>query len=108
MYPRTSTLQNYYPSHILHLINMSNRVYFSVEGRVQGVGFSSRIWCDWLVPKHKGWETFEVEGEAQASEEILSKFFKDVDDGPRSARVTKVSQEERQIIEGETDFTVTR
>ncbi|KAM0399854.1 hypothetical protein HYE67_008381 [Fusarium culmorum] len=66
---------------------MSNRVYFSVEGRVQA---------------------FEVEGEAQASEEILSKFFKDVDDGPRSARVTKVSQEERQIIEGETDFTVTR
>jgi acylphosphatase len=51
---------------------------------------------------------FEVEGEAQASEEVLSKFFKDVDDGPRSARVTKVSQEERQIIDGESDFAVTR
>ncbi|EKJ77804.1 hypothetical protein FPSE_02038 [Fusarium pseudograminearum CS3096] len=82
------------------------KVYFSVEGRVQGVGFRAREygvtgWC-------RNTKDERVEGEAQASEEILSKFFKDVDDGPRSARVTKVSQEERQIIEGESDFTVTR
>ncbi|KAG9507537.1 hypothetical protein J7337_001090 [Fusarium musae] len=50
----------------------------------------------------------KVEGEAQASEEILSKFFKDVDNGPRSARVVRVSQEVRQIIEDENDFVVTR
>ncbi|KAJ4016782.1 hypothetical protein NW766_004982 [Fusarium irregulare] len=66
---------------------MSKRVYFAVEGRVQ---------------------VLKVEGEAQASEEVLSKFFKDVDDGPRSARVTKVSQEDRQTIDGESDFSVTR
>lgn len=53
-------------------------------------------------------ELSQVEGEAQASEEVLSKFFKDVDNGPRSARVVRVSQEDRQIIEDENDFVVTR
>ncbi|CEI64102.1 hypothetical protein FVEN_g8952 [Fusarium venenatum] len=91
---------------------MSKRVYFSVEGRVQGVGF--RYFTQKRAQEYgvTGWcrntKDEKVEGEAQASEEVLSKFLKDVDDGPRSARVTKVSQEERQIIEGESDFTVTR
>ncbi|KAI1019004.1 hypothetical protein LB505_002843 [Fusarium chuoi] len=92
---------------------MSKRVYFAVEGRVQGVGFRSYFtqkkaqeygvtgWC-------RNTKEGKVEGEAQASEEVLSKFFKDVDNGPRSARVVRVSQEDRQIIEDENDFVVTR
>ncbi|EWG37197.1 acylphosphatase [Fusarium verticillioides 7600] len=91
---------------------MSKRVYFAVEGRVQGVGF--RYFTQKKAQEYgvTGWcrntKDEKVEGEAQASEEILSKFFKDVDNGPRSARVVRVSQEVRQIIEDENDFVVTR
>ncbi|CAG7564590.1 unnamed protein product [Fusarium equiseti] len=92
---------------------MSKRqVYFAVEGRVQGVGF--RYFTQKKAQEYgvTGWcrntKDERVEGEAQASEEVLSKFFKDVDDGPRSARVTKVSQEDRQTVDGESDFSVTR
>ncbi|KAM6531632.1 hypothetical protein FSOLCH5_001088 [Fusarium solani] len=49
-----------------------------------------------------------VEGEAQAAEDILTKFLKDVDYGPRHARVTKVVKEDREIVEGEDSFDVTR
>ncbi|KAF5669245.1 acylphosphatase [Fusarium heterosporum] len=92
---------------------MTKRVFFAVEGRVQGVGFR-RYFTQKKAQEYgiTGWcrntKDEKVEGEAQADEEILSKFFKDVDNGPGSARVTKVSQEERQLIDGENDFVVTR
>ncbi|KAF5017508.1 hypothetical protein F66182_10553 [Fusarium sp. NRRL 66182] len=91
---------------------MTKRIYFVVHGSVQGVGF--RYFTQKKAQEYgvTGWcrNTKEetVEGEAQASDEVLSKFFKDVDNGPRSARVTKVSQEERQLENGENDFVVTR
>ncbi|GKU10557.1 unnamed protein product [Fusarium langsethiae] len=81
------------------LLKGVSKVLASGMKRAQEYGVTG--WC-------RNTKDEKVEGEAQASEEVLSKFFKDVDDGPRSARVTKVSQEERQIIEGESDFTVTR
>ncbi|KAM0216677.1 hypothetical protein ACHAPA_007628 [Fusarium lateritium] len=91
---------------------MTKRVFFAVEGRVQGVGF--RYFTQKKAQEYgvTGWcrntKDETVEGEAQGNEEVLAKFFKDVDDGPRSARVTKVSQEERQLVDGENDFQVTR
>ncbi|KAJ3470654.1 hypothetical protein MRS44_000753 [Fusarium solani] len=69
---------------------MTKRVYFVVHGTVQGM-------C-----------RLPVEGEAQAAEDILTKFLKDVDYGPRHARVTKVVKEDREIVEGEDSFDVTR
>ncbi|KAG5663975.1 hypothetical protein HG530_004769 [Fusarium avenaceum] len=91
---------------------MTRRVFFAVEGRVQGVGF--RYFTQKKAQEYgvTGWcrntKDEKVEGEAQGNEEVLTKFFKDVDNGPRSARVTKVSQEERQLVDGENDFVVTR
>ncbi|SPJ79197.1 related to Acylphosphatase [Fusarium torulosum] len=91
---------------------MTKRVFFAVEGRVQGVGF--RYFTQKKAQEYgvTGWcrntKDEKVEGEAQGNEEVLTKFFKDVDNGPRSARVTKVSQEERQLVDGENDFVVTR
>ncbi|CAJ0545851.1 Ff.00g093240.m01.CDS01 [Fusarium sp. VM40] len=87
-------------------------VFFAVEGRVQGVGF--RYFTQKKAQEYgvTGWcrntKDEKVEGEAQGNEEVLTKFFEDVDNGPRSARVTKVSQEERQLVDGENDFVVTR
>ncbi|KAH7256870.1 Acylphosphatase-like domain-containing protein [Fusarium tricinctum] len=91
---------------------MTRRVFFAVEGRVQGVGF--RYFTQKKAQEYgvTGWcrntKDEKVEGEAQGNDEVLTKFFKDVDNGPRSARVTKVSQEERQLVDGENDFVVTR
>ncbi|WZH40054.1 Acylphosphatase-like domain-containing protein [Fusarium acuminatum] len=91
---------------------MLQKVFFAVEGRVQGVGF--RYFTQKKAQEYgvTGWcrntKDEKVEGEAQGNDEVLTKFFKDVDNGPRSARVTKVSQEERQLVDGENDFVVTR
>ncbi|KAL2685523.1 hypothetical protein Neosp_006623 [[Neocosmospora] mangrovei] len=79
---------------------MTKRVYFVVHGTVQGVGFR-------YFTRKKAQE-YGVEGEAQATEDILTKFLKDVDYGPRHARVTKVVKEDREIVEGEDTFDVTR
>lgn len=53
-------------------------------------------------------EEEQVEGEAQGDEEVLKKFLKDVDNGPRHAHVVKLEKEERDVIEGEEGFIVTR
>ncbi|GKT40102.1 uncharacterized protein ColSpa_00283 [Colletotrichum spaethianum] len=49
-----------------------------------------------------------VEGEAQGDEDALKKLLKDIDEGPRSAKVVKLDQEERDLIEDEKDFLVRR
>jgi len=50
----------------------------------------------------------KVEGEAQGEEDVLKKFLKDVDQGPRSSKVVRVDQEDRDIVEGEDGFVVRR
>ncbi|KAH7274033.1 hypothetical protein NW759_007646 [Fusarium solani] len=91
---------------------MTKRVYFVVHGTVQGVGF--RYFTRKKAREYgvTGWcrntRDNTVEGEAQAAEDILTKFLKDVDYGPRHARVTKVVKEDREIVEGEDSFDVTR
>ncbi|GJN68474.1 hypothetical protein PLIIFM63780_001344 [Purpureocillium lilacinum] len=48
----------------------------------------------------------KVEGEAQGEDDALQKFFKDVDDGPRHARVVQLTKEDRAVVEDETSFSV--
>ncbi|EQB55688.1 acylphosphatase [Colletotrichum gloeosporioides Cg-14] len=49
-----------------------------------------------------------VEGEAQGEEDALKKLLKDIDDGPRSARVVKLDHEDRDLVDGEEGFLVRR
>nr|XP_036583495.1 acylphosphatase [Colletotrichum truncatum]KAF6792538.1 acylphosphatase [Colletotrichum truncatum] len=59
-----------------------------------------------------GWcrntDSNKVEGEAQGEEDALKKFLKDVDEGPRSAKVVKLDHEDRDLVDGEQDFLVRR
>ncbi|KAF5125436.1 hypothetical protein E5D57_010123 [Metarhizium anisopliae] len=48
----------------------------------------------------------KVEGEAQGDEDTLSKFLKDVDQGPRHAKVVQLTREDRDVIEGEASFSI--
>ena len=48
----------------------------------------------------------QVEGEAQGDDEAIAAFLKDVDQGPRSAKVVKLDKEDRDVVEDEADFQV--
>ncbi|KAM5380233.1 hypothetical protein ACJZ2D_003684 [Fusarium nematophilum] len=91
---------------------MAKRVYFVVHGTVQGVGFryfTRKVAHEYGV---SGWcrntHDNKVEGEAQGSDDILAKFLNDVGTGPRHSKVTQVDKEERDVVEGESGFIVTR
>ncbi|CEJ90573.1 hypothetical protein VHEMI06346 [[Torrubiella] hemipterigena] len=47
-----------------------------------------------------------VEGEAQGGDEAMVKFLKDLHTGPQHAVVAKVTQEDRQTVEGEDTFAI--
>ncbi|KAI9904926.1 hypothetical protein N3K66_001455 [Trichothecium roseum] len=92
---------------------MSKRVYFVAHGgTVQGVGF--RYFTREKAQEYgvTGWcrNTIDnkVEGEAQGDEAVLEKFMKDVDQGPRHAKVVKLTQEDREVKAGESSFEVRR
>ncbi|KAI0483075.1 acylphosphatase [Xylariaceae sp. FL0804] len=89
---------------------MSQRVYFLVHGRVQGVNFryftankakelNITGWCR-NTPNDK------VEGEAQGDEDSIKQFLKEVNNGPPSAKVMKLDQESRDPQDGESKFEV--
>ncbi|KAK1597905.1 acylphosphatase [Colletotrichum navitas] len=89
------------------------KVYFLAHGgQVQGVGF--RYFTQKKATEYglTGWcrntDNNKVEGEAQGDEDALKKLLKDIDEGPRSAKVVKLDQEERSLIEDEKDFLVRR
>jgi acylphosphatase len=48
----------------------------------------------------------QVEGEAQGDEDKLGIFLNHVDDGPRHAKVVQLTQEDRQVVEGEASFSI--
>lgn len=48
----------------------------------------------------------QVEGEAQGEEDVLKKLMHDVNEGPRSSKVVKLDQTEKDLVQGETDFQV--
>ncbi|KND95362.1 Acylphosphatase [Tolypocladium ophioglossoides CBS 100239] len=90
---------------------MARRFYFVAHGGVvQGVGFryftQQRArdygitgWCR-NTPDNK------VEGEAQGEDDALDSFFKDVDKGPRHAIVVQFTKEDRDVVDGESSFSV--
>jgi acylphosphatase len=90
---------------------MSQRVYFLAHGgTVQGVGFrdftNKRATQYGLTGWVRNTPNNKVEGEAQGDPETLKKFLKDVDNGPRYAKVVRLDREERDLVEGEAGFEV--
>ncbi|KAK0112617.1 hypothetical protein ONS95_014360 [Cadophora gregata] len=91
---------------------MAKRLSFRVHGDVQGVGF--RYFTRKKATSYgvTGWvrntANNKVEGEAQAEDDILQKFMKDVESGPSHATVDKVEKQEIDVVEGETGFEVRR
>ncbi|KAL3963987.1 hypothetical protein ACCO45_000991 [Purpureocillium lilacinum] len=90
---------------------MPQRFYFVAHGGVvQGVGF--RYFTRQKAREYgvTGWcrntTDNKVEGEAQGEDDALQKFFKDVDDGPRHARVVQLTKEDRAVVDDETSFSV--
>ncbi|KAI1312323.1 acylphosphatase [Xylaria venustula] len=91
---------------------MSQRVYFLVHGRVQGVNFRSFTQKEATKLNVTGWctntDNEKVEGEAQGSADAINQFLKAVDQGPRHAQVFKLDKESRELIQGETQFEIRR
>ncbi|KAK1757638.1 Acylphosphatase [Echria macrotheca] len=92
---------------------MSKRFYFLAHGGVvQGVGF--RYFTQKRAAEYglTGWcrntDDNKVEGEVQGPPETVRKFLKEVDDGPRHAKVVRLDKEERDIVEGEEGFGIRR
>lgn len=48
----------------------------------------------------------QVEGEAQGDDDAVDKFLKDVDDGPRHAKVVQLTKEERDVVDEERNFEI--
>ncbi|KAK3362912.1 acylphosphatase [Lasiosphaeria hispida] len=91
----------------------AKRVYFLAHGgMVQGVGF--RYFTQKRADEYSitGWvrniPNNKVEGEAQGDEEVIKKFLRDVDNGPRHAHVVKLDKEDRDLVDEETAFEVRR
>ncbi|KAI1368594.1 acylphosphatase [Xylaria arbuscula] len=91
---------------------MSQRIYFLVHGRVQGVNFRSFTQKEATKLNLTGWctntDNEKVEGEAQGNPDAIKQFLKAIDQGPRSAHVVKLDQEPRDLMDGETQFEVRR
>jgi acylphosphatase len=47
-----------------------------------------------------------VEGECQGEDEAVQKLLKDVDNGPKHAKVVRLDKEDREVVEDETSFEV--
>ncbi|GCB20512.1 hypothetical protein AAWM_03397 [Aspergillus awamori] len=107
----------------------SQRIAFKVSGTVQGKftsmllkqqpggipvtipGFLHAV--DALLAKHaaiyrdftqKRATQYDVEGEAQGTEDSLQKFLKDINNGPRHAHVVKLEKKEIAPKDGEVEF----
>ncbi|KAI0898470.1 Acylphosphatase [Annulohypoxylon nitens] len=91
---------------------MSQRIYFLVHGRVQGVSY--RYFAHKKAAEHSitGWcrntENGKVEGEAQGEEDSIKSFLKELDRGPTHAHVVRLDKESRDVQEGESRFEVRR
>lgn len=89
---------------------MTKRISFLVQGRVQGVNFRNFTISQAQTHGVTGWvrnnESEGVEGEAQGNEDALRKFIKDIDEGPRAAKVMKLDTKDIPVKEGESDFTL--
>ncbi|OIW35479.1 hypothetical protein CONLIGDRAFT_676396 [Coniochaeta ligniaria NRRL 30616] len=102
----------------------SKRVYFLAHGgvvqgkfnlRVQHSGHmanDTRFFARKRAVEYKltGWvrntDNNKVEGEAQGDAEAIKSFLKDIDKGPRHSHVVRLDHEDRDLVEGETEFQV--
>jgi acylphosphatase len=50
----------------------------------------------------------QVEGEAQGKEDIMQKFFQQLNKGPRMAHVVKLEKRDLELRDGEDNFAVMR
>ena len=50
----------------------------------------------------------QVEGEAQGSDDIMQKFFQQINKGPRMAHVVKLEKRDLELRDGEDHFAVMR
>ncbi|KAF6845257.1 acylphosphatase, partial [Colletotrichum musicola] len=111
-------------SHSRQHADFAPEIYFLAHGGVvQGVGFryftqkrateygltgwcrnTDNNKCEWLANTYGA----KVEGEAQGNEDALQKLLKDIDQGPRSAKVVRLDHEDRELVDGEKDFLVRR
>ncbi|KAI0456629.1 acylphosphatase [Xylaria acuta] len=91
---------------------MSQRIYFLVHGQVQGVNFRNFTQREAAKLSVTGWcrntDNEKVEGEAQGNPDAIKQFLKAVDQGPRYARVVKLDKEDRELVDGESQFEVRR
>ncbi|KAK3394593.1 Acylphosphatase-like domain-containing protein [Podospora didyma] len=92
---------------------MVKRVYFLAHGgMVQGVGFRYFTQKRAVEYNLTGWvrntDMNQVEGEAQGEDDAVQSFLKDVDKGPKHSHVVRLDKEDRDVVEGETDFSVRR
>ena len=49
-----------------------------------------------------------MEGEAQGEDDAVAAFLKHINIGPRHAHVVKLDKEDREVVEGETEFEIRR
>ncbi|KAI2638078.1 acylphosphatase [Xylaria nigripes] len=91
---------------------MSQRIYFLVHGRVQGVNFRNFTLKEATNLGVTGWcrntDNEKVEGEAQGTPDAIKQFLVAIDQGPRLAHVVRLDKEQRDVIDGETEFVVRR
>lgn len=91
---------------------MSQRIFFRVHGRVQGVNFRNFTQREATRLDVTGWcantDNEKVEGEAQGSPDAIKQFLTAINQGPRHADVVKLDKEDRELIEGEAHFQVRR
>ncbi|KAI1828530.1 acylphosphatase [Xylaria intraflava] len=91
---------------------MSQRIYFLVHGRVQGVNFRNFTQREATKLEVTGWcrntDSEQVEGEAQGTSNAIKQFLVAIDQGPRHAHVVRLDKEPRDVIDGEVQFVVRR
>ncbi|KAH8155126.1 uncharacterized protein LAJ45_00135 [Morchella importuna] len=84
------------------------RIHFLVHGSVQGVFYrkfavdAARKYS--LTGFVRNIPNGKVEGEAQGEENLIRQFVKDLDKGPELANVIRVDQNEKEVVDGETEF----
>ncbi|KAK5049976.1 hypothetical protein LTR84_004095 [Exophiala bonariae] len=87
---------------------MSNRIAFTVHGRVQGVCFrdftQKKANSYGITGFVKNTNDGKVVGEAQGNEDALKKLKGDLNEGPRAAHVVKLEIKEIQSKDGESSF----
>ncbi|GAP86006.2 putative acylphosphatase [Rosellinia necatrix] len=85
---------------------MSQRIYFLVHGQVQGVNFRNFTRGEATKLGITGWCLNTDNG--KGSPDAIKGFLRAIDQGPRYAHVVKLDKEDRELIEGETEFKVRR